>query len=177
MIKNKYGQLWVETVIYTLIAFVLISAVLAIAQPQIAEIQDKTYLEQSISMIKDINDIFISITQGGTGNKRQIEIGINKGELKVDAENDMLIFEMEGSYLYSEPGEDISEGDIIIHTREKGDEFVVNMSRDYSDIYNITYHGKDDIKIFSKSTASYKLYITNKGRDSSNKIIIDFETG
>lgn len=177
MIKNKHGQLWVETVIYTLIAFVMISAVLAVAQPQIAKIQDRTYLEQSISMLKDINDIFISITQGGTGNKRLIEVGINKGELKIDAVNDKLIFEMEGSYLYSEPDADISDGDIIIHTKKKGDGYVVNMSRDYSDTYNITFQGNDEIKTLSQSTAAYKLYITNKGRDSSNKIIIDFETG
>jgi hypothetical protein len=177
MIKSKSGQIWVETVIYTLIAFVLISAVLAIAQPKIKEIQDKTYLEQSIGIMKDINNIFLSLAQGGIGNKRLIEIGINKGELKIDGEKDMLIFEMESNYLYSEPNQNVFNGDIQIYTREKGDGFVINMTQNYSGSYNITYIGVDESKIISSSSAPYRIFISNKGKDSLDRIIINFENG
>ncbi len=177
MINNKSGQLWVETVIYTLIAFVLISAVLAIAQPKIRELQDKTFIEQSLGIMKDVNNIFLALAQGGTGNKRLIELGINKGDLKIDPATDSLTFEMESSYLYSEPDKDISDGEIIIHTRERGDGYVVNMTQDYSDMYNITYQGKEELKDFGQSSAPYRLFISNKGKDTANRIIIDFEIG
>ena len=174
---NKSGQMWVETVIYTLIAFVLISAVLAIAQPKIKEIQDRTYIEQSLGVMKDINSIFLEIAEGGAGNKRLVELGINKGELKINGADDSLVFEMESNYLYSEPDEDITDGNILIHTRQKGDYYVVNMTHNYAGIYNITYQGGDVSKIIGQSSAPYKLFISNKGKDSSNKIVMDFETG
>ena len=51
---KKRGQIWVETVIYTLIALVMIGTILAFALPKISEIQDKSTIEQSIIVIKDI---------------------------------------------------------------------------------------------------------------------------
>ena len=84
---------------------------------------------------------------------------------------------MESSYLYSEPDKDISDGEIIIHTRERGDGYVVNMTQDYSDMYNITYQGKEELKDFGQSSAPYRLFISNKGKDTANRIIIDFEIG
>ena len=177
MMKNKSGQIWVETVIYTLIAFVLIAAVLAIAQPRIAEIQDKAFIDQSLGVMKDIDNILLSLAQGGIGNKRIVELGIKKGSLKIDGARDELVFEIESAYLYSEPGREISNGDILINTREKGDDFIVNMAQNYTGRYNLTYNGKDESKTLGESSTSYKLFISHKGKDPSNKIIIDFEIG
>ena len=173
---NKSGQIWMETVIYTLIAFVMIAAVLAIAQPKIEEIQDKAFIEQSLGVMKDINDIFLSLAQGGVGNKRIIELGIKKGNLKIDGTEDGLTFEIDSSYLYSEPGTGIYDGNILIYTKKKGDTYTVNMTQNYLN-YNITYRGSDEAKIISKASTPYQLFISNKGKDSSNKIIIDFEVG
>lgn len=177
MIKkgNKSGQLWVETVIYTLIAFVLIGAVLAIAQPKIKEIQDKALIEQSLGIMKDLNNVFLSLAQGGAGNKRIVELGISNGNLEIDAIQDQLVFEIESSYLYSEPGVNYTKDEILIETREKGDNFIINMTQNYVEKYNFTYGGKDELKILEESSAPYKLFITHKGKDSSNKIIINFE--
>jgi len=170
--RNKRGQVWVETVLYTLIAFVMIGLVLAVARPKIEEIQDKAIIEQSIKVVEDINSLVLSITQGGPGNKRLIELGIKKGELKIDGENDELIFEIEGSHTYSQPGQDVYNGDLIIHTEEKGKINTVTIRTNYSGSYNITYQGKDEIKTITKSPTPYKLFITNKGGD---KTIIDFD--
>ena len=86
MVNGKNGQVWVETVIYTLIAFVLIGAVLAIAQPRIEEIQDKAFIEQSFGVMKDIDNIILSLAQGGVGNKRVVELGLKKGNLIIDGD-------------------------------------------------------------------------------------------
>jgi len=68
--KQKRGQVWVETVIYTLIAFVMIGLVLAYAKPKIEELQDKALIEQSIEMMKDIDSTILRM--GGAGNQRLI---------------------------------------------------------------------------------------------------------
>ena len=171
---NKSGQVWVETVIYTLIAFVMIAAVLAIAQPRIEREQDKALIEQSLEIMKDIDNILLSLAQGGVGNKRVLELGIKEGSLKIDGENDQLVFEMDSIYEYSEPGQDYVEGNTIINTRKRGDEYTVNMTRNYSN-YNITYNGRDVPELINKASTPYQLLISHRGKDSSNKILLDFE--
>lgn len=79
-VKNIRAQVWIETVLYTLIAFVMIGLVLAYAKPKIEELQDKTIIEQSIEMLKNIDSTILTI--GAPGNQRLIEIGIKKRRIK-----------------------------------------------------------------------------------------------
>ena len=44
MKRGVNGQVWVETVTYTLIAIVMIGLVLSFAKPKIEELQDKTII-------------------------------------------------------------------------------------------------------------------------------------
>jgi hypothetical protein len=166
----KSGQVWIETVIYTLIAFVMIGAVLTFAKPKIEELQDETLIEQSIGMIKEIDSLIFSVVQGGPGNKRLIDVGISKGALKIDGVNDKIIFEIESKYAYSEPGKDISEGDLKIRTEEKGKLNLVNISRDYSGNYDILFEGSQKIKSLSKASTSYSLLISNNGKTDNGTL-------
>ena len=170
MFKSKKGQIWVETVIYSLIAFVMIGLVLTFANPKLQEIQDRTIIEQSIDIMEDLDTLISNI--GIPGNVRSIELNIQKGILKIDGESDSLIFEMESSAVYSEPGSEITHGEIIITTELEGSENLIVLNRDYSSQYNITYEGKDELKELSKSPTPYKLLISNKG---GNKIVINIE--
>lgn len=172
--KNRRGQIWVETVIYTLIAFALIGMVLAFAKPKIEELRDKSVLEQSIEMMEDLDLIITEVIQAGAGNKRVIKIAIRKGDLRLDGSSDKILFEFEGKYIYSEPGESIQQGNLIVITEEVGKLGLVNITRDYSD-YNVTYHGKDNLKIISRAATPYNLVISNSGKDGSDKTVIDIE--
>jgi archaellin len=174
MIKNSRAQVWIETVIYTLIAFVMIAAVLAYAKPKIEEFQDKAVIDQSLQMVKEIDNIVLSVIRGGAGNKRIIEIGITKGELTIDSENDKIFFEVLGKNTYSEPGVEISDGNVNILTLEKGEDRVVRITRDYSESYNITYLSEENSKILTESPTSYKLSVSNLGK-VNDTIQIDFE--
>lgn len=162
---RKKGQVWIETVIYTLIAFSLIAAVLAFAKPKIEEVQDKALIEQSISLVKEIDSTIREIIQGGAGNKRQLELSIKDGSLIFDGETDKILFEMESSYIYSEIGKEIPEGNLIIKTTKKGSIHLVTISRDYNEEnYNITFNSEDKIKTLSKAATSYKIFIKNNGK-------------
>lgn len=171
---NNKAQIWIETVIYTLIAFVLIAAVLAFVRPKISELQDKAIIEQSISMLKDIDSTVRDIVQGGSGNKRKLEIGINKGNLQIDSENNQLVFEIESNFIYSEPGKEIQDGNIIIKTEELGNIGIVTLRRTYED-YDITFNGADEMRTIGKAATSYNLFITNKGRNENDTWNVDFE--
>ncbi len=173
--KNKRGQIWVETVVYTLIAFALIAAVLSFVKPKIQELQDKAIIEQSISMLKDIDSTVIEIIQGGAGNKRKLEVGIKKGDLIFDGENNAIIFKIESNYLYSEIGKEIVDGNLIIKTLKKGEKNLVILNRTYQD-YNLTFKGEEETKTLSKASTSYNIFLTNKGK-INNKWNIDVELG
>jgi len=168
---KKRGQVWIETVTYTLVAFVLIGLVLSFVKPKIEELQDQAIIEQSIGMIKEIDSIITEIKEGGIGNKRKIEISLKKGELEINYENDSILFLLEGNYLYSQPGEIIEEGGIEILTEEKGRNYKITLTKKYENL-NITYFGKEENKIISKSPTPYTIFISNKGGINQT---IDFE--
>ena len=161
---KKRGQVWVETVIYTLIAFSLIAAVLAFVKPEIDKLQDKAIIEQSIGMMKDIDSTVREIIQGGAGNKRILEASIKKGSLTIDGINDKIFFEMDSKKVYSEPGEEISEGNLLIKTEEKGADNLITITRDYAkEGFNITFNSRDDLKTLTKASTSYQISFTNEG--------------
>lgn len=172
--KNKKGQVWVETVVYTLIAFVMIGLVLAYAKPKIEEIQDKAIIEQSLGILGDIDNVLLAIDQCA-GNTRLVKLNIKKGVLKIDGVSDEIIFEIEGRHTYSEPGEDVNIGGIEVHTEKKGKLNIITLTNSYSDKYNITYSGADELKLVSKAATPFNLLISNKGREN-NKTLIDIQT-
>jgi type II secretory pathway pseudopilin PulG len=170
-LKNRKGQVWVETVIYLLIAFVMIGLVLSFIKPKIEELKDKAIIEQSIQILQDIDNSILNI--GSSGNKRLFEIGIKKGSLTIDSEDDTIIFEIDSTYQYSEPGQPVQTGNIQALTVENGRNSKVTLKRDFSEGYNITYNGEEVNKTLSQASNPYKVFITNEGT-SSNKIAIDF---
>jgi|TARA_B100001971_G_C18130016_1_gene504294 uncharacterized protein (UPF0333 family) len=158
---NKRGQVWIEVVIYTLIALILIGAVLAFVTPKIEEIKDKAIIEQSIAMMQNIDKIITSV-EGVAGNKRIIDLGIKKGTLKIDAQKDEIIFEIKSEYIYSQPGEQINIGDIIALTEKTGSLNKITLTSNYSE-YDLTYDGENESKLITHSSTPYKLSIKNKG--------------
>ena len=170
--KNRRGQIWVETIVYTLIAFALIGLVLAFVKPKIEEIRDKGIIEQSISVLEEIN--LIINTLGDPGNQRVINLRISKGELNIDGENDKLFFEIESRHIYSEPGENVTIGNIIVLTEKKGKINDVTLTKDYEEEYDITYQNLNELKKIGKTSTAYTLLIANKG-DASGKTIINIE--
>lgn len=174
MFSRKKGQVWVETVIYILIAFVMIGLVLSFVKPKIEELRDKAIIEQSIEIMNNLEEVFSDIVI--PGNKRIVELGIKKGEFTIYAENDSLEFNIESSYIYSEPGATIYLGNLNVTTTDLGKYAKVVIYRDFSSQYNITYRDSEGSKIFTKSSVPYKLIIENKGSDASGKALIDIDS-
>jgi hypothetical protein len=171
--KNRRGQVWVETVIYLLIAFVMMGLVLSFIRPKIEELRDKAIMEQSIGILKDIDNVIVTI--GSPGNRRLVEVGIRKGSLIIDSENDKIIFEMDSRYVYTEPGQYVQIGNINATTKAIGTNNRITLERDFSGEYNLTYQGGESIKTLGKTSTPYRLFLTNEG-ELSNKTIINFDT-
>jgi len=179
MVNEKRGQIWVETVIYTMIMMLMIGAVLAFARPKIQETQDKLIIDNTLEMMQEIDSEISSIARGGSGNKRTISIEIEKGELEINKDdNNMIIFRLkESKSTYSEPGAtdgtwggNITIGNVIVKTKKIGKVNEVELKLDYSgeEGYNLEYEGNN---ILSKSPSPYELSITNKGISIEIKLV------
>ena len=168
------GQVWVETVVYTLIALIMIGLVLGVAKPKIESLQDKAIIEQSIDMIEEIDSIIEEI-KVAPGNKREIALSLKKGDLTIDGVNEEILFQIESKHTYSEPGEVYTEGNIEIITEEVGKISNVNLTRSYEDNYDIQWNGQENSKLLSKTSVPYKIFISNQGKGTGDKIIINFE--
>ena len=164
---KKRGQVWVETVTYTLIAFVLIGLVLAYAKPKIDSLQDKAILEQSTNMINQINSVIQQITEQGVGNKRKIDFNIKKGDLKFNASDNSIIFTMQTKLMYSQPGQTITDSGLTLLTTKSGDQYIVNLTKKYYDV-NFTISGAKISRDLTKSVTPYTMYLTNKGGNPTN---------
>jgi type II secretory pathway pseudopilin PulG len=171
--KNKIAQVWVETVLYTMIAFTIIGFVLAYAQPEIEKFQDKSAIKQSIDLMADLDSKILEVVRNGEGNKRVLELSIKKGSLNINGTSDCLTFEIESSYPYTEVGESYSEKGISITTSQIGGKNKITLLKNYSETLNITYFGKEETKIISKSSTFYSAYVENKGGTSPSKTVVE----
>jgi hypothetical protein len=173
--KYKKGQVWIETVIYLLIAFLMIGMVLSFVRPKIEELKDKSIIEQSSEILEDIDSTIV--TMGGEGNKRLLELGIKEGSFYFDSQNETITFEMESLYVYTEPGEKVQIGSIIAETKKRTRTNLVVLTSNYSGDYNLTYNGKEEGKLLTKSSVPYKLVLSNNGEDAQGKTVINIQLG
>jgi type II secretory pathway pseudopilin PulG len=171
MWKQKRGQVWIETVTYTLIAFVLIGLVLGFARPKIQEVQDQAVIGQAIQIMKDIDGIIQEISENGEGNKRKVELEIKKGELTINSSADILSFFIEGNHMYSEPNVTYNEGSVSILTLEKGKYYQTTIKKEYTDS-DIRFRDSEIVKKLPQASTPYTIFITNKGGVNQ---VIDFE--
>jgi len=174
--RNKRAQIWVETVIYTLIALVLIGAVIAFAKPKIEQLQDRAVIERSLNLLNDIDSQVQSAIDGGIGNRRIINIELKKGSLTIDGENEDILFEMQSKDKYSQEDVWVSPGSSIeALTTKNGGNYLVKLMLNYSN-YEISYRGDfAGIKKITQSPTSYKIIMTNNGTSVSGKTQIDFD--
>ncbi|MCX6748194.1 MAG: hypothetical protein NT076_01170 [Candidatus Pacearchaeota archaeon] len=173
--KRGKGQVWVETVIYTLIGLAIMGIILAVVKPSIDAKKDQTILSQSEELLRNIKTQVEDVRYYGAGNSRVVELSIKKGELKIDSENDWIVFSMDSKYQYSELDKEVGD-DIKILTTGKDKNFKVSLRLDYSNVLNVTYSSQDKEKTFTSSPTNYKLNIANNGR-VGNFMNIDFSSG
>ncbi|MFH0808593.1 MAG: hypothetical protein V1888_03175 [archaeon] len=167
---NRRGQVWVETIIYTLIGLAVIGLVLSAALPKINEKKDAIAIEQSIGALRAI-DAKIYQTQSAVGNRRVVDLDIREGFLTIDMEKDEIYWTLDSSFEYSEIGFPISLGRLEVMTLE-GNPFTVELKLDYEvDIKfgNVT----SGTKRLDATPIPYRFTIENVGVKDDGDIIVD----
>jgi len=168
----KRGQVWVETVIYTLIGLVLIGIVLAFVTPKLGEFRDKSVIEQTISSLNSIDSKINEILLA-PGNTRVVEFKLSRGEIFFNAPENKIRFELSDSkILFSEPEVTTSIGRINVTTIEGNDEHRVILEIGYRS--DIQFNGNNTREIkFSAASTPYKFSFENRGLNQQGMEIIN----
>ncbi len=159
---KKRGQVWIETVIYTLIGLTIIGILLSIVVPKINQMSDKAIIEQSLNTLNIIDQKIseISIT---SGNSREIDIFSKKGDFILDGSSGKFYYILKNTpVIYSQPDQTLKRGNANILTTKKGDSYSFIAYLDYSSL-NLTYGGENINRTFSVAPAGYNLVIENLG--------------
>jgi hypothetical protein len=159
---NKKGQVWIETVLYTLIGLTLIGLALGFIMPKINEARDKVLVEQAINSLSALDEKVSEAVQRGAGNIRQVEFSMKRGDLEINGIGDEIKLTITGlSKPYSQPGVEIAVGRVKILSIAEQKTSSVFLTLSYQ--ANLTYDGKDQTRKFSAASIPYKFFIENKG--------------
>ena len=156
---KKGGQIWVETVIYTLIGLTVMGLLIAGIQPKIEKSKDKLFIEQAKEVLEKINSEINEI-KASPGNQRKVSIKINKGTLIVDPIDDQIVWEIESSFQYSEIDYALNEANLEIITTGEGP---YNVRIKLPIFSNLTFNNLELNKSFKETSQPYDLLLKNKG--------------
>lgn len=169
-ISDKKGQVWVETVIYTLIGLAVIGILLAVSKPKIDSIKDKLIIEQSIDSMTKISDKVYEV-QRAPGNKRVVDLQINEGAFVVDMDSDTIYWRINSRYQYSEVGSPVPLGNMIVTTTEASP-WLVELKIEFP--VDIRFSEENSgVKELGSAPTPYSLKIENYGRSDAGETIID----
>ena len=168
--ENKKGQVWIETVLYTLIGLALMGIALGFIMPKINQTRDKLLVEQAITSLSVLDDKIIETLEGAPGSTRKTEFSMKKGELVFDAVNDEITFSLTGlSSAFSEPGMEARSGRIIVNTTQGQKNYNIVLKIRYN--ADITYDNANEAKKINAAPTPYVFITENKGVQNDRDVI------
>ena len=171
MLNKKRGQIWIETVLYTLIGMTLIGVVLAFVTPKINESKDRLLIEQNIQALNAIDEKVTAVLTA-PGNVRQLDFAMKKGAFYINSTQDVVIFVIEGlNKPYSEPEVEIEIGKIKLLTTKNQDSFTVRLKTTYAE--NLVYDLQNQDKKFDAVSLPYRFSVSNEGVLASGRTTIN----
>ncbi len=164
MMHKKIGQIWIETVVYTIIGLTLIGVVLTFVTPKINEARDRSIVEQSIASLQILDDKVNEVYTQGIGSRRIISsFSLKRGTLTISDASDQIVLTLDGlSVPYSEPGIAVPYGRVLVLSTPGGKATTVTLTLDYSSSssnpINIIYSGKP----LTAGSIPYRLAVEHK---------------
>ena len=173
--KNKEAQVWIETVLYTLIGLAVIGLLLAATKPKISSTKDEFIIQQTINALNELDSKISEIKQAA-GNSRIIEFQLSRGELEISSSENAISWTLEdSSYKLSEENFPVKIGDITALTQKSGDNFNILLLLNYTGVNNLTIDSQQKELTLPPAKTPYNILIENTGNvSSSGELVIDF---
>ncbi len=160
---QRIGQVWIETVLYTIIGLALIGLVLSFVMPKINQSKDNLVVSQSIDTMKQLDSSINEVVQQ-QGDIKKININVGRGYLYINASSgDISLVINDLTSLYSESNVTLVDGNLQILSMKGQKTDSVYLTLNYP--YNITYNGKNTENKITAAPIPYSFYIENKGNN------------
>lgn len=168
--KERKGQIWIESVLYTLIGLTLIGITLSFVMPRINAAKDNSIVEQSIQSLSVFEGKIDSVIENGQGNARNADLTLKKGYLLVaDADSDSLSIVLEDfGEPYSEPGVPIKIGRLEVLTEEDQGDYKATVRLPYNDVVDIVFENGESEKRYNSASIPHRFSFVNQGINPSS---------
>ncbi len=176
--QHSRGQVWIETVLYTLIGIALIGLVLSFVYPKIRATQERLLIDQTIESLHALDEVVVRVLERGSGNVKSYKFAMRKGKLIIDGMNDKVTVNITDlSIEYSEPKVLIEDGRILLLTTKGQQTYAITLTLDYAKSnINITANGKDVSQTFTQAATPYTFFVENQettGPGGTQRTFID----
>lgn len=151
--------------------------VLTYALPKINSMQEKSAIEQSIGVVKGIDEMITNIINAGPGNSRIAELNIKQGYFLVNVSNSSVNFVYDSlKKEYSQSGVVIKNGNLNIITNKNSNGYETKIYEGYGErnISLVTEDGKD-LKVFPSSITQRIIFRFNDTTPTFNRIIVSLQ--
>ncbi|MEK6893268.1 MAG: hypothetical protein AABX07_03630 [Nanoarchaeota archaeon] len=174
MLNITRGQVWVETVLYTLIGLSLIAVVLVFATPKINEAKDRIAIEQSIESMQLLGDKIDSVLSSGSGTRAIVPaLTIKRGKLFILPSDKTIRLDIDNlNLLFSESGVEIPFGRVNVKSLEGQKYNSVSIILKFN--AHLEYAGATDNKTLSSSATPYKISLEK--RIDNNEAIVNIQS-
>jgi type II secretory pathway pseudopilin PulG len=172
---ERRAQIWIETVLYTLIGLALIGMVLAFIIPKINETKDRLAVDQTIEALNDLASKMEVIP----GNVRQVDFTMKRGEMTINSPNNEIVFVFDDiTTPLSQVGQEIPRGKIIMLTGKGQKYYNVSLTLDLNNSVDLRYRNSENKFRFVASPNPYKIEIRSLSPDgqSNGRQIISIDS-
>jgi hypothetical protein len=161
---KKRGQVWIETVLYTLIGLTIMGGLMWAITPKINTLIDETAIEQARGFLGDFDEA-LARTLYSSGMQIEFNLPLKKGEFIVNGLDNSVSYVLRGTLKKFSEVNQLIPGDISILTKNVSTKkYDVYLIVNYSSLgLNLTYNNKDSEKIFNSAPTPYPILISNKG--------------
>ena len=164
---NKKADIWISAVIYIGLAITILTIVLAAGMPVINKLRDKNIEIQTRDVMSSLDDTIRTVVKEGPGSRRPIKLDIGRGNFIIDEQGSTITWNLESTYLESEPSVVFREGHLSIWTESTPvqETYNIYLQLNYTSLINLT----TDITTIS---GPYDILITNLGGETLPNIHI-----
>ena len=163
--KRKLAQIWMETLLYTVVGLAIIGAVLSFAIPKLEQNKERAIISEQISTLKILDALVLDLANAPAGNTRIYSVSIDRGVLTIDGVKNAIYFSIpEIGVKYSEESVVVRDGRVSVLTSSAGKKkYTIDLSTSY-DIsgINLTVDGHDNTMELTPAPTPYTLQIAKE---------------
>ena len=179
-LSNKKGQVWMETLLYTVVSIAILGVVLSFALPKLEQNKERALIAMHISTLKTLDALVLNLANAPAGNSRAYSLQLERGTFVIDGTANKLLFTIpEVGVKYSEVGVTIHDGSVSVLTSAAGKKkYTITLSTSYDSLgLDLVADQKDSALEFTQAPTPYTLQITREQRlrldETSGKNVIE----